>query len=43
MYMYYSSLGDGSIDYDELRIMLKSCVSESSLSIDEENLDILTK
>ncbi|XP_019856436.1 PREDICTED: NADPH oxidase 5-like [Amphimedon queenslandica] len=42
LFQVYDVDGDGSIDYDELRIMLKSCVSESSLSIDEENLDTLT-
>lgn len=36
------SSGSGSIDPDELRIVLKSCLSESAISLPEEKLDDLT-
>lgn len=34
--------GSGSIDPDELRIVLKSCLRESAISLPEEKLDDLT-
>lgn len=34
--------GSGSIDPDELRTVLKSCLSESAISLPEEKLDDLT-
>lgn len=36
------SSGSGSIDPDELRIVLKSCLRESAISLPEEKLDDLT-
>lgn len=36
------SAGSGSIDPDELRIVLKSCLRESAISLPEEKLDDLT-
>ncbi|KAJ4923965.1 hypothetical protein JOQ06_028220 [Pogonophryne albipinna] len=36
------SLGSGSIDPDELRTVLKSCLRESAISLPEEKLDDLT-
>lgn len=35
-------LGSGSIDPDELRTVLKSCLRESAISLPEEKLDDLT-
>lgn len=35
-------IGSGSIDPDELRTVLKSCLSESAISLPEEKLDDLT-
>lgn len=41
--IFYTSLsGSGSIDPDELRIVLKSCLRESAISLPEEKLDDLT-
>lgn len=34
--------GSGSIDPDELRTVLKSCLRESAISLPEEKLDDLT-
>lgn len=35
-------VGSGSIDPDELRTVLKSCLRESAISLPEEKLDDLT-
>lgn len=35
-------IGSGSIDPDELRTVLKSCLRESAISLPEEKLDDLT-
>lgn len=37
-----SLAGSGSIDPDELRTVLKSCLRESAISLPEEKLDDLT-
>ena len=38
-----SPIGDGTIDYDELKTILKCCMNESSLTFTEENLEELTR
>lgn len=38
----FSGVGSGSIDRDELKTVLRSCMEESSLSLGEDNLDNLT-
>lgn len=35
-------LGNGQLDRDEMKTVLQSCVEESSLSMDEQQLDELT-
>uniref|UniRef100_A0A7N6A7I1 NADPH oxidase, EF-hand calcium binding domain 5 n=1 Tax=Anabas testudineus TaxID=64144 RepID=A0A7N6A7I1_ANATE len=40
--MLYLFAGSGSIDPDELRTVLKSCLRESAISLPEEKLDNLT-
>ena len=39
--MCFSS-GNGQLDRDEMRTVLESCVEESSLSMDQQQLDELT-
>ena len=39
---WFYVLGSGSIDPDELRTVLKSCLRESAISLPEEKLDDLT-
>ena len=36
-------VGDGTIDYDELKTILKCCMNESSLTFTEDNLEELTR
>lgn len=36
-------VGNGVIDYDELRVVLKSCMNESALSFSDAKLDELTR
>ena len=38
-----SYIGNGSIDYDELRTVLVSCVAESKLKFSDEKIDELTE
>ena len=38
-----SPIGDGTIDYDELKTILKCCMNESSLTFTEDNLEELTR
>ena len=35
--------GNGTIDYDELRTVLKSCMEESSIQLPEDKLEDLTE
>ncbi|XP_034144003.1 NADPH oxidase 5 isoform X2 [Esox lucius] len=42
LFQVYDVDGSGSIDPDELRTVLKSCLSESAISLPEEKLDDLT-
>ena len=39
----FVSLGNGFIDFDELRTVLKSCMGESTLQFSDDKLDELTK
>jgi Ca2+-binding EF-hand superfamily protein len=39
-YLYY--IGNGELDRDEMRTVLESCVEESSLSMDQQQLEELT-
>lgn len=41
--LWLSYAGNGFIDFDELRTVLKSCMDESALQLSESNLDELTK
>lgn len=41
-YRFFRPAGSGSIDPDELRTVLKSCLRESAISLPEEKLDDLT-
>ena len=36
-------VGDGTIDYDELKTILKCCMNESSLTFTEDSLEELTR
>ena len=38
-----SYIGNGSIDHDELRTVLVSCVAESKLKFSDEKIDELTE
>ena len=40
---YFTLLGNGYIDFDELRLVLKSCMDESALKFSEDKLDELTR
>ena len=40
---HLSLVGNGVIDYDELRVVLKSCMNESALSFSDAKLDELTR
>ena len=40
---YFTLLGNGHIDFDELRLVLKSCMDESALKFSEDKLDELTR
>ncbi|XP_032089065.1 NADPH oxidase 5 [Thamnophis elegans] len=42
LFQVYDVDGGGSIEPDELRLVLKSCLKESSISLPEEKLDHLT-
>ncbi|XP_078540195.1 NADPH oxidase 5 [Lissotriton helveticus] len=42
LFQVYDVDGSGSIDPDELRTVIKSCLSESAISLPEEKLDDLT-
>ncbi|XP_057185830.1 NADPH oxidase 5 isoform X2 [Triplophysa rosa] len=42
LFQVYDVDGSGSIDPDELKTVLKSCLSESAISLPEEKLDDLT-
>lgn len=42
MFLSFLPAGSGSIDPDELRTVLKSCLRESAISLPEEKLDDLT-
>uniref|UniRef100_A0A8C9RKG7 NADPH oxidase 5 n=1 Tax=Scleropages formosus TaxID=113540 RepID=A0A8C9RKG7_SCLFO len=42
VWVSYFNAGSGSIDPDELRTVLKSCLRESAISLPEEKLDDLT-
>ena len=37
------TVGNGYIDFDELRLVLKSCMDESALKFSEDKLDELTR
>ena len=37
------SIGNGFIDFDELRTVLKSCMGESTLQFSDDKLDELTR
>jgi len=39
----FTLLGNGYIDFDELRLVLKSCMDESALKFSEDKLDELTR
>lgn len=41
--MYLISAGNGFIDFDELRTVLKSCMGESTLKFSDDKLDELTR
>ncbi|XP_044516045.1 NADPH oxidase 5 [Gracilinanus agilis] len=42
LFQVYDVDGNGSIDPDELRVVLQSCLKESAISLSEEKLDDLT-
>ena len=37
------ALGNGTIDYDELKTVLRSCMEESSIQLPDEKLEELTE
>ena len=43
IYLFISYQGNGTIDFHELRTVLKSCTAESALQLSEETLDELTQ
>lgn len=42
LFMVYDVDGNGYIDFEELKIVLKSCMDESALNLSDENLNQLT-
>ncbi|XP_065906157.1 NADPH oxidase 5-like isoform X2 [Dysidea avara] len=43
LFQVYDVDGNGHIDFDELRLVLKSCMDESALKFSEDKLDELTR
>ena len=40
---FFLSTGNGHIDFNELRTVLKSCMNESALKFSDDKLDELTR